>query len=100
MPGRDGRGPQSAGAGTGGRRSSCFEGAGSTGVGQQRGAGQGFAPRGGGRGRTFGAGRGPGFGAQPQAEDSAQALKNRAAVLERELDDVRRRMKDDAGNKG
>jgi len=97
MPGRDGKGPQGAGVGTGGRRGPCFDGTGSTGAGQQRGAGQGFAPRGGGRGRSSGAGRGQGFGVGSQATDSAQALKERAAVLERELDDVRRRLKDDAG---
>jgi len=97
MPGRDGKGPQGAGAGTGGRRGPCFDGTGPTGAGQQRGAGQGFAPRGGGWGRSSGAGRGQEFGAGPQAEDSAQVLKERVAVLERELDDVRRRLKDDAG---
>jgi len=88
MPGRDGKGPQGAGAGTGGRRGSCFTGTGSeSGTGEQRGAGQGFAPRGGGLGRTFGAGRVP-------AEDREQVLKERAAVLERELEDVRSRIKD------
>jgi len=91
MPGRDGKGPQGAGPGTGGRRGPCVVG---TGAGEPRGAGQGFAPRGGGRGRAFGAGRGPGFGGQAPAEESAQALKNRAAVLERELEEVRRRIKD------
>ena len=97
MPGRDGKGPQGAGAGTGGRRGTCFDGAGGAGAGQPRGAGQGFAPRGGGRGRFSGAGRGQGFGAGPQAADSTQVLKERAAILERELDDVRRRLQDDAG---
>ncbi len=94
MPGRDGKGPQGAGAGTGGRRGPCFDGTGQTGAGRQRGGGQGFAPRGGGMGRSFGAGRAPGFGAQTPEEDSAQALKDRAAVLERELEEVRSRIKD------
>jgi Family of unknown function (DUF5320) len=95
MPGRDGKGPQGAGPGTGGRRGSCFAGTGPVaGATNLRGAGQGYAPRGGGRGRAFGGGRGPGFGTQAQAEDSAQALKERAAALERELEEVRRRMKD------
>ncbi len=64
MPGRDGKGPQ--GTGAGGRRGPCFNGT----------------------------GRGPGFGARSQAEDSAQALKDRATVLERELEEVRSRIKD------
>jgi len=94
MPGRDGKGPQGAGAATGGRRGPCFDAAGSTGDAWNRGADQGFGPRGGGRGRAFGAGRGFGFGAQSQAAESEQALKNRAAVLECELEEVRRRIKD------
>jgi hypothetical protein len=95
MPGRDGKGPQGAGPGTGGRRGPCLAGtepvAGATDL---RGAGRGYAPRGGGRGRAFGGGRGTGFGTQASAEDSAQALKDRAAFLERELEEVRSRMKD------
>jgi hypothetical protein len=51
MPGRDAKGPQGAGSGTGGRRGTCF--AVVEPAGEQRGAGQGFAHR--------GAGRGPGF---------------------------------------
>lgn len=95
MPNFNGTGPQGQGAGTGGRRGPCFAGAGAAaGFGGQRGAGRGYAPRGGGRGRAFGGGRGPGFGTQSPAEDSAQALKDRAAALERELEEVRSRMKD------
>ena len=91
MPGTDKTGPQGAGAGTGGRRGPCFSG-----TGAPRGAGQGYAPRGGGRGRAFGGGRGQGYGNQPQAGDSAQALKNRADALERELEEVRRRIDADS----
>jgi len=95
MPGRDGKGPQGTGAGTGGRRGPCFTNAGpSVNGAEPRGAGQGFAPRGGGRGRAFGAGRGPGFGNQAQAGDSAQVLKDRAIVLERELEELRSRIQD------
>ena len=65
MPGRDGKGPQGAGPGTGGRRGPCFAGTGPVaGTTDLRGAGRGYAPRGGGRGRAFGGGRGPGFGNQ------------------------------------
>jgi hypothetical protein len=98
MPGRDGRGPQGAGAGTGGRRGPCFDYTGPAHrLGDMGGAGQGYTPRGGGRGRAFGAGRGPGFGYQAQPEDSARALKDRAAFLERELEEIRRRIKDCSG---
>ena len=95
MPGRDGTGPQGAGPGTGGRRGPCFNGTGPAHrLGDLAGAGQGYAPRGGGKGRAFGGGPVPGFGNQAQAEESAQALTDRAADLERELEEVRSRMKD------
>jgi hypothetical protein len=95
MPGFDGTGPQGQGAGTGGRRGPCFAGKESAAKATDlRGVGRGYAPRGGGRGRAFGGGRRPGFGNQVPAEDSAQALKDRAAALERELEEVRRRIDD------
>ncbi len=91
MPGFNGAGPQGQGAGTGGRRGPCFAGTGAAaGSGGQRGAGRGYAPRGGGRGRAFGGGRGPEFGFRAQPDAGVEALKNRAAVLERELEDLRR----------
>jgi len=94
MPGFDGTGPMGQGAGTGGRRGPCFAGTGAgAGFGGQCGAGRGYAPRGGGRGRPFGGGRGQGFGFRAQPDD-VEALKNRAAVLERELEDLRRRIDD------
>jgi hypothetical protein len=86
MPGRDGKGPQGAGPGTGGRRGPCFTGATPAGSGDDlRGAGRGFAPRGGGRGRAFGGGR-------PTQDETVLVLKNRAVVLERELAEVRSRI--------
>ena len=93
MPGRDGKGPQGAGPGTGGRRGPCFTGATPAGSADDvRGAGRGYAPRGGGRGRVFGGGRGPGFAGGPPQEETVQVLKNRTAALERELADVRSRL--------
>ncbi len=87
MPGRDGKGPQGAGPGTGGRRGPCFTGATPAGSADDvRGAGRGYAPRGGGRGRAFGGGRGPVKNA------TEQNLKNRAAALEQELAEVRNRI--------
>ena len=92
MPGRDGKGPQGAGPGTGGRRGNCFVNTGAaTATGDLRGAGRGYAPRGGGRGRAYGAGRG--FGAN-QGADWDTVLHNKAAMLERELEEVRRCIKD------
>jgi len=86
MPGFNGTGPMGQGAGTGGRRGPCFAGAGTgAGAAGQRGAGRGYAPRG---------GRRPGFGGQWPADESAQALKDRAAALERELEEVRRLIDD------
>ena len=70
MPGRDRRGPRGAGPGTGGRRGACF------------------------------ADRGFGFGAGSQAEQSTQALKERVAALERELEDMRSRIPGYAGKQG
>ena len=85
MPGRDGKGPQGAGPGTGGRRGACFTGTTSVGSADDvRGAGRGFAPRGGGRGRAFGGGRGP------VKNDTEQNLKNRAVALEKELAELRK----------
>jgi len=51
-----------------------------------RGAGRGYATRGGGRGRAFGGGRGL------VKNDTEQKLKNRAAALEQELAEVRSRI--------
>lgn len=78
MPGRDGRGPQGAGPGTGGRRGPCMSG-----IDEQRGVRRGYAPRGCGRG--IGGGQGVGW---------SQVLHNKAAMLERELEEVRRCIKD------
>jgi len=101
MPGFDGTGPQGQGAGTGGRRGPCFAGTGAAaGVGGRRGAGRGYAPRGGGRGRAFGGGRGPGFGFSAQPDAGVDALKNRAAVLERELEEVRSLIDDRSAKQG
>ena len=87
MPGRDGKGPQGAGPGTGGRRGPCVASATPAGRADDlRGAGRGYAPRGGGRGRAFGGGRGP------TQEETVQALKNRTAALERELAEVHSRI--------
>lgn len=87
MPGLNGTGPLGKGPGTGGRRGTCFGGAlAADKAAGQRGAGRGNAPRGGGRGRAYGGGRGP-----AQA-DTVEALKDRAAVLERELAAVRSRI--------
>ena len=87
MPGRDGKGPQGAGPGTGGRRGPCVASGPLAGRADDlRGAGRGFAPRGGGRGRAFGGGGGP------TQEETVQALKNRTAALERELAEVHSRI--------
>ena len=101
MPGYDGKGPMGQGAGTGGRRGPCFSGSGfAAGFGAQRGAGRGYTPRGGGRGRAFGGGGGPGFGFRAQSDADVEALKNRAAVLERELEDLRRLIDDRSVKQG
>jgi hypothetical protein len=78
MPGRDGKGPQGAGPGTGGRRGPCFTGATPAGSANDlRGAGRGFALRGGGR---------------PTQDETVLVLKNRAVALEKELAEVRSRI--------
>jgi hypothetical protein len=86
MPGRDGKGPQGAGPGTGGRRGPCVASATPAGSADDlRGAGRGYAPRGGGS-------RGSGFFGGLTQEETVQALKNRTAALERELAEIRSRI--------
>jgi len=110
MPGFDGTGPMGMGPRTGGGRGFCPPRAGqfSWTNWYGRGAGRGGIPWGGGRGRVFGGGRGRGwynpaafwqptaypyvpFGG-PSPEQEVEFLKNKAAAMEQELEQIRGRL--------
>ncbi len=99
MPGFDGTGPQSMGPRTGGGRGYCAPGANAQqgyGTWQNRGAGRGNAPWGGGRGRVWGGGRAGGWQGQPAPagapEQEASSLQDQCAALEKEIRQLRQRL--------
>ncbi len=106
MPGFNGTGPQGMGPRTGGGRGFCTPGtANNYNTGTYFGIGRGGAPWGGGRGRGgYGHGHGPArfyapYGAYvPDAGLGARQevvlLKNQAAAMAQELDQIRRRIDD------
>ena len=117
MPGFNGTGPMGMGPRTGGGFGFCSPEAGtafpgSRSYGNNRAAGRGLAPRGGGRGRVFGGGRGRGYfgrgigpgwwgsypsgtyASGPSPTDEKSFLEEQLHSLEQELSGVRSRIEE------
>jgi hypothetical protein len=102
MPGFNQQGPTNQGPMTGRGRGNCVNGpmAGSTGFGNPQSGGLGYGFR---RGRGFGQGPGPGWGrgyapvqgpVAAQAPISKEALRQRAEILESELNSIKAALAD------